>query len=137
MKVRNIVRGGQVPQEKSEQARQNRRRPTKEEQILWRSLKGDGLGGFHFRRQQVIRGFIVDFYCSQASLIVEVDGPGHRQTEIYDSERRSVLEGLGLKAIRFGNGEIRRRLGAVLSAILAECEQGLTVDDQMSTTDED
>ena len=121
MKVKHIVRGGLVSQQKAKQARQNRRRATEAERSLWRKLKGNQLGGFHFRRQQVVRGFIVDFYCCEASLVVEVDGRSHRSMADYDRERAYVLEGVGHKVIWFSNEDLRRRL--VLEEILAECER--------------
>ena len=123
MKVKHVVRGALVSEEKAAQARMNRRLGTESEQTLWKELKGNQLGGFHFRRQQVVRGFIVDFYCSEACLVVEVDGPGHRNMAVYDRERQDVLEGLGLKVIRFSNSDVRRRRRSVLSDILAECER--------------
>ena len=130
MKVRNIVRGGRVSEEKAELARRNRRRGTKEERILWRRLKADKLGGFHFRRQQVIRGFIVDFYCSEASLVVEIDGPGHQDDRDYDRDRDEVLQELGLKVLRFENRLIHRNLSAVLADILEECYRGMEMGEE-------
>ncbi len=78
---RNIVIGQGVQLAKVERARQLRREPTREEALLWERLRRNQLDGLHFRRQQIIDGFIVDFYCHAAGLVVEVDGPIHtRQT---------------------------------------------------------
>ena len=123
MKWKRIVRGVHVPPEKAAQARRQRRRETKEEKTLWKELKGDQLNGLHFRRQQVIRAFIVDFYCTEAGLVVEVDGPGHQSEQDYDRERDEVLVGLGLRVIRFTNQEVRAVLETVLSMILSEARK--------------
>ena len=120
---KRIVRGARVPPQKAEQARVQRRRQTQEERVLWNRLRGDRLNGLHFRRQQVIRGFIVDFYCSQAALVVEVDGPGHQSTQDYDREREEVLLGLGLRVIRLTNREIRGDLETLPAVILGEARR--------------
>ena len=120
MNWKRIVRGGQVPPEKAEQARKHRKRETQEEKALWKRLRGDQLKGLHFRRQQVIRGFIVDFYCTEAGLVVEVDGPGHQSEQDFDRERDEVLVGLGLRVIRFTNREVQRDMENVLATILRE-----------------
>ena len=123
MKWKRIVRGARVPPIKGEQARRQRRHETPEERELWKRLRADRLGGLHFRRQQVIRGFIVDFYCTRAALVVEVDGPGHQSEQDYDRERDEVLVGLGLRVIRFTNREIQGDLETVLAVILSEARK--------------
>jgi len=62
--------------------------------------------GVRFRRQQVIAGFIVDFYCHKAALVVEVDGDVHDLQQEEDAKREKALRELGLRIIRFGNDEI-------------------------------
>jgi very-short-patch-repair endonuclease len=68
-----IIPGQTVTKEKLERSRQLRREMTPAEKILWQELRGNKLG-VHFRRQQVIAGFIVDFYCHKAGLVIELDG---------------------------------------------------------------
>jgi very-short-patch-repair endonuclease len=58
---------------------------TAEERLLWEALRRNTIDGLHFRRQQVIAGFIVDFYCHSAALAIEVDGAFHRETVDYDN----------------------------------------------------
>ena len=80
--VPNIVIGQPVDDAKVERANELRREMTAAERRLWNCLRANRLAGLHFRRQQVIDGFIVDFYCHASALIVEVDGPVHEeQTE--------------------------------------------------------
>jgi very-short-patch-repair endonuclease len=74
--------------------------------------------GLHFRRQQVIAGFIVDFYCHAARLVVEVDGPVHDTRHQEDFERDRILGEHGLTVIRFSNTEIEAGLAEVLKQIL-------------------
>ena len=62
--------------------------------------------GVRFRRQQIIAGFIVDFYCHKAALVVEVDGDVHDLQQEEDAKREKALRELGLRIIRFGNDEI-------------------------------
>ncbi len=77
MGKKNIVTGQRVKKEKLERAKELRRNMTPAERRLWNELRANRLGGWHFRRQQIIDGFIVDFYCHKAGLIIEVDGPIH------------------------------------------------------------
>jgi very-short-patch-repair endonuclease len=69
---------------------------TPAEKILWEELRGDKLG-VHFRRQQVIQRFIVDFYCHRAGLVVEVDGDVHDLQKEQDERREKVLTEMGLR----------------------------------------
>ena len=62
---------------KKERAHQFRREITPSEAALWQALRANRLGGLHFRRQQIIDGFIADFYCHAAGLVVELDGSVH------------------------------------------------------------
>jgi len=80
-------------------ARDLRRRATKSEAMLWPALRGRQLG-VKFRRQQPIGSFVVDFYASDARLVVEVDGAIHLQQAKADVERQHLLESLGLRVVR-------------------------------------
>jgi very-short-patch-repair endonuclease len=86
-------------------------------------LRANRLGGWHFRRQQIIDGFIVDFYCHRAGLVIEVDGPIHQQQKIEDAERTRALSQRGLKVIRFTNPEVMNNLNQVLQTITDELEK--------------
>jgi very-short-patch-repair endonuclease len=89
---------------------------TPAEKILWQELRRNKLG-VHFRRQQVIVGFIVDFYCHKAGLVVEVDGDIHDLQQEEDARREKVLSEMGLRIVRFGNEEVMRDLSAVVGKV--------------------
>jgi very-short-patch-repair endonuclease len=98
-------------------ANQLRSEPTPAEQRLWEQLRKRRILGYKFRRQHAIDRFIVDFYCPEASLIVEVDGPIHEYTPVEDAVRQEYLESLGLQVIRFTNEEIFTSLDGVVEYI--------------------
>ena len=119
MPVKNIIPGQKVTKEKLQRAKELRRNMTPAEKILWNELRANKLG-VHFRRQQVIAGFIVDFYCHRAGLVVEVDGDVHDLQQEEDARREKVLSELGLRIVRFGNDEVVRDLStAVVGRIKA------------------
>ena len=111
-----IVIGQRVTEEKVLTARAMRRKLTPAERILWQRLRRNRLGGFHFRRQQVIAGFIADFYCHRAALVVEVDGPTHEQD--YDRERDQIFADKGITVLRFTNDEVMQHVDRVLGRIV-------------------
>ncbi|AFZ24926.1 hypothetical protein Cylst_2729 [Cylindrospermum stagnale PCC 7417] len=98
-------------------ARQMRRESTPAESLLWQKLKNKQILGFKFRRQHVIDRFIVDFYCNEARLIIEVDGGIHDYTQAEDGIRQEFLEGLGLRVVRFRNEDILEGIEGVLEVI--------------------
>ncbi len=119
MAARNVVVGQRVAVAKVEQAKRFRRELTPEERRLWQHLRTNRLAGSHFRRQQVIDGCIVDFYCHAAGLIVEVDGAGHAAQAEYDGERDRILAARGLRVLRVSNEQVRDDLPGVLARIAA------------------
>jgi very-short-patch-repair endonuclease len=92
---------------------------TAAECVLWQSLKGRQLLGKKFRRQISIGRYIVDFYCAEARLVVELDGERHFSMTMdeYEAERTLYLEQEGLKVIRFENKELSEHLEGVLETI--------------------
>jgi len=94
MPLKNIVTEQPVSKEKLERAKELRREMTPAEKLLWQEVRANKLG-VRFRRQQVIQGFIVDFYCHQAGLVVEVDGDVHDLQKEEDERREKVLRGWG------------------------------------------
>lgn len=89
---------------------------TLEERIVWRELRGSRLGA-HFRRQQPLAPYIVDFYCHRARLVVEIDGSPHREWQGYDAARDEYLGRLGIRVLRIANASVRDDLPAVIRAI--------------------
>ena len=116
MPIKNIVTNQRVSKEKLQRAKELRRDMTPTEKILWQELRANKLG-VHFRRQQVIQGFIVDFYCHKAGLVVEVDGDIHDLQREEDARREKALSELGLIVIRFRNDEVARDLSGVVERI--------------------
>ena len=98
-------------------ARELRKNMTPWENKLWyRFLRGYSP---RFQRQKPIESYIVDFYCAQAQLIIDLDGGGHYNpvSEKQDSERTKVLEEYGLKVIRFCNTDIDKNFYSVCTII--------------------
>jgi very-short-patch-repair endonuclease len=87
----SIIRKQHVSPKKLVIAKKFRLDMTKTEEILWDHLRCNQLNGLHFRRQQVIEGFIVDFYCHSSRLVVEVDGMIHEYQKDKDEARDRVL----------------------------------------------
>src|SRR5258707_2735504 len=87
-------------------AREKRHEPTPAESKLWICLRGRNIEGAKFRRQHTIERFIVDFFCAERKLVIEVDGDIHQYTVIEDTIRQEFLEQQGLRIIRFTNDEV-------------------------------
>jgi very-short-patch-repair endonuclease len=121
MPTQNIVIGQKVDASKIQRAKELRREMTPAESLLWQRVRARRLNGFHFRRQQVIDGFIVDFYCHAAGLVVEIDGGIHDRQVDYDTQRDRILAARGLRVLRFENRECVENLEGVLGRILAAC----------------
>ena len=102
---------------KREIARHLRKTATVEERILWNLLRRNQLEGFHFRRQHALTGFIVDFYCHEARLIVELDGSHHEALREADQERENALRRSGNHVLRFSNAIVRKDVAEVLAKI--------------------
>ena len=121
--AKNIVTGQKVLPKVHEAAKELRSRQTPQEKILWECHRGNRLDGFHFRRQQIIGNFIVDFYCHQAGLVIELDGAVHDQPDQqeYDQERDANLLQRGFQVLRIHNSEIDQNLAEVLERIRKIC----------------
>ncbi|MFL5384674.1 MAG: endonuclease domain-containing protein [Longimicrobiaceae bacterium] len=100
-------------------AREHRKNPTPSESLLWESLRGLKLDGRKFRRQQPVGPFIVDFYCPEERLVVEVDGPIHDRQQREDAGRQEALESLGLRFVRVTHDEVIFDLIGTLARIRA------------------
>jgi very-short-patch-repair endonuclease len=101
-------------------ARKMRREPTEFEMRLWRHLSNSQLGGWKFRRQALIGGRIVDFFCPAIGLAIEVDGDTHHRER--DLEKDLLLEPYGLCVLRFSNAEVLNNMEGVLEAILSKAQ---------------
>ncbi|MCY3979839.1 MAG: endonuclease domain-containing protein [Chloroflexi bacterium] len=102
-----------------QRARLMRRNPTPAEAKLWQHIRKRQVRGFRFRRQHAIGPFIVDYYCYEARLVIELDGAIHdepAQAE-YDEDRQQYLESAGLRVLRFTNAQVIHDANAVVAAI--------------------
>ena len=100
-------------------AQRLRREMTPQEEILWRHLPGRRFEGFKFRRQMWLAGFIADFACPAARLVVEADGSQHADDAAYDDARAAAFARLGWRTLCFWNSEIDRDLDGVLTSLAA------------------
>jgi very-short-patch-repair endonuclease len=103
--------------------------------ILWGRLKGRQLEGYKFRRQYGVENFVIDFYCPELKLAVEIDGDSHyihphpllgkegNKGRLSDRERQMRIEIFGIQFLRFTNLEIYENLGGVLAAIVKRIKQ--------------
>ncbi len=102
----------------TERAREMRKNPTLAERKLWGYLRDFPVKMW---RQKPINNFIVDFYCPKLKLVIEVDGDSHYTQEklVYDQERTRILEGYGLRVIRFTNNEVLSDFDEVCEKIMS------------------
>ena len=100
-----------------ETARILRKRMTNCEILLWEKLKGKQIQGLRFRSQHPIDIYIVDFYCHEARLVVEIDGQIHEGQIEYDDGREAEIEKYDIKVIRFTNDEVINNIDKVVNNI--------------------
>jgi len=115
-------------------ARELRQPQTLAEATLWRHLRNRNLK-YKFRRQHPIDFFIIDFYCAEAKLLIEIDGESHleKEQQEYDQARTEYLEALEYKVIRFTNNDVRYNIHAVATTIMEEVENRINKDDNPSS----
>ena len=109
--------------EHKDQRKSLRRNLTPAEATLWRALKGRGAGGWKFRRQQGIGPFILDFYCPEVRLCVELDGSVHDYSYDYDEQRTAYLNAQGIRVVRFRNEQVFTCLDGVVAEIVRVCNE--------------
>jgi very-short-patch-repair endonuclease len=98
-------------------ARQLRRTSADAETLFWRKVRARGLAGAKFRRQRPIGGFVVDFACLEARLVVEIDGGQHNESTT-DGARTERLNACGYRVIRFWNNDVLTNIKGVMEAVL-------------------
>jgi very-short-patch-repair endonuclease len=106
-------------QKDTEKRKLLRNNMTKAEALLWAKIKGRKIEGHKFRRQFGVGAYVVDFYCPQLKLAMEVDGPTHLSDEEieYDKNRQTEIEDLNIEFLRFTNDEIYKDLYNVVERI--------------------
>ena len=100
-------------------AAQLRKDHTPSEDILWRALRNRQLDGRKFRRQNPIGAFVLDLYCSEEWLAVEVDGKIHESQREADQLRQEIIEALGIRFVRVTAEQVEQNLPDVLKTIRA------------------
>jgi len=100
-------------------AKELRRSMTLAEVLLWNQLKRRRIQGYDFDRQRPIGEYIVDFYCKELRLAIEVDGKSHDFRQAEDTKRQEVLEGIGVRFIRFWEQDVKHDMESVVGKIEA------------------
>lgn len=124
-----------LPERIRAHARELRQQQTDAETRLWYFLRNRAFGGFKFRRQHPIKlpngsMFILDFYCHQTKLAIELDGGQHVENKQADERRTALLEQQGIRVIRFWNDDVLLRTDAVLEVIWATLHSSDTLTPQ-------
>ena len=113
-----------VPQELLTFARKLRHDQTDAEQLIWELLRDRRLADAKFRRQHPVevddKRYILDFYCSELKLAVELDGGQHQEQAHYDQKRGDVLSSLGITVLRFWNSDVLKQPESVLETLWSE-----------------
>ena len=114
-------------------ARKLRNDMTLGEVLLWNELKDDQFYGFDFDRQRCIDNYIVDFYCKELLLAIEVDGMSHNFEESFakDDVRQRRLESLGMRFLRFSEWEVKRSMVDVIRSIETKIIELIKADDSI------
>lgn len=100
-----------------ELSRNNRKNPTESEEKIWKEILMKRKTGYKFLRQKPINRFILDFYCSELNLAVEIDGNSHDKKKYYDEGRDLEMTRRGIKTIRYTNGQVLNDLKTVVKEI--------------------
>jgi very-short-patch-repair endonuclease len=100
-------------------ARKLRNNMTLGEVLLWQRLKRKQMRGYDFDRQRPIDRYIVDFYCKDLKLAIEIDGSSHdgEEAKVNDRIRQERLESLGVRFLRFSDADVKQRMEMVVSEI--------------------
>jgi very-short-patch-repair endonuclease len=116
---------GYLPYEKrlTSFARANRKAPAPAENLLWQKvLRSRQFLGHKFHRQKPIGPYVVDFYCAELKLVIEVDGDSHADQPDYDAQRTAFLESHGLRVLRYANRDILNNLPGVFEHLQTQLE---------------
>ena len=103
-------------------AKQLRNNSTLSEVLLWKQIKGKALG-VEFKRQVPMLEYIVDFYCQEIGLAIEIDGNIHDFRYLEDAQRQQEIEKYGVIFIRFSNEEIKNNMFSVILSLESKIEE--------------
>jgi len=101
-------------------AREFRKKPTEAEKIMWRVLRNRGFKNLKFRRQYLIGGYLIDFYCHELKLAIEIDGLIHLKQTVEDQERQKIIEHFNIKFFRVASEEVEMDINKVLKKLEAK-----------------
>lgn len=106
-------------------ARQRRRDNTDAEAFLWSILRGRRMNGRKFRREEPCEPYVLDFFCRELGLVVEIDGGQHNSAEGKEADRAKTafLQKLGYRVLRFTNREVLTQISSVLDVIWRATQQ--------------
>ncbi|WP_333831109.1 endonuclease domain-containing protein [Acinetobacter schindleri] len=98
---------------------------TDAENLMWQMLRAKRFMNLKFRRQHVIKPYIVDFYCHEIGLVIELDGSQHGTGYVieYDAERTKFLEALDLTVVRYWNHDVLGRTDVILEHLWQVCTE--------------
>jgi very-short-patch-repair endonuclease len=117
----NMSHHNPLSDEQKTRIRHLRRDATFPERLLWGRLRAGRLAGFKFRRQHAVGPYILDFYCHERLLALELDGDSHAGRAQYDSARTEYLMLVRIRVLRIANDDVLGDLDAVTELILREC----------------
>ena len=100
-----------------ERARELRKAGNLSEVLFWKEVKNKQFKGFDFDRQKIIGNYIVDFYCTNCNVIIEIDGSSHDNKQEYDAKRDAFLESLGLTVIHITAVDVKKNLSGVMKML--------------------
>ena len=98
-------------------ARNLRNNSTLSEVLLWQHLKGKKMKGYDFHRQKPVGNYIVDFFCNELMLAIEIDGMSHDEKIDEDIERQKQIESFGISFLRFNDLDVKKNMEGVVVAI--------------------
>jgi len=111
-----------LPADLKTYARNMRASPTDAEAFIWGALRARRMAGFKFRRQHPVARFILDFYCHDLQLAIELDGGQHQDNIDYDETRSAALAASGIRVVRYWNNDVLSNPESVLEAIWNEVQ---------------
>ena len=118
-----MLRDRYIPNEATKANRRHlRSTQTKAEEVFWYEIRNSRTG-YKFRRQVSIDNFIVDFYCHELRLVIELDGPIHEEQKDYDLQRNGILKEKGYVIVRYKNDEILFERERVMKELREFCQQ--------------
>ena len=116
---KGVVLNQKVSSQKIIKSRELRKEMTESEKMFWNIVRNRGVNNHKFRRQQIIDGFIVDFYCDELDLVVEIDGSVHdkKEQKDWDRDRDKILMQRGLNILRITNEDVKLNMDKIMIKI--------------------